>query len=45
MALQFTVALVVVMPEELKPAGIPQGATVVNEVGSLYALDPAAQIV
>ena len=40
MAVQLTVALVVVMPEEVKPAGIPQLAAVVNEVASLYELDP-----
>jgi hypothetical protein len=33
------------MFEELKPAGIPQVAAVVNDAGSLYELDPAAQTV
>ena len=36
-------AVVLVMPEELRPAGIPQGTTVVNDVGSLYELDPVEQ--
>jgi hypothetical protein len=45
MAAQLTVALVVVMPEELKPVGIPQLAAVVNEVALLYELDPAEQTV
>jgi len=35
MALQFTVALVVVMPVKLKPVGMPQVAVVVNDVGLL----------
>jgi len=33
------------MPEEVKPVGIPQLAIVVNDVGSLYELEPAAQTV
>jgi hypothetical protein len=33
------------MLEEIKPAGIAQVAVVVNDVGSLYELDPAEQIV
>ena len=45
MASQLTVALVVVMLEELKPVGMPQIAVVVNDVGSLYELDPAEQTV
>ena len=44
-AVQLTVALVVVMLEEVKPAGIPQLAAVVNEVAVLYELDPAEQTV
>ena len=44
-AVQLTVALVVVMPEEVKPAGIPQLAAVVNDVAVLYELDPAEQTV
>ena len=43
MASQLTVALVLVMLEELKPVGIPQIAVVVNDVESLYELDPAEQ--
>ena len=42
---QLTVALVVVMPEEVKPAGIAQLAAVVNDVAVLYELDPAEQTV
>jgi hypothetical protein len=45
MAVQLTVALAVVMPEEVKPVGIPQLAVVVNDAGELYELDPAEQIV
>ena len=33
------------MPEEVKPVGIPQLATVVNDVGSLNELEPAEQTV
>ena len=40
MAVQLTVALVVVMLEELKPVGMPQLAAVVNDVAVLYELDP-----
>ena len=40
MAVQLTVALVVVMLEEDKPVGIPQVAAVVNDVAVLYELDP-----
>ena len=39
-AVQLTVALVVVMLEEVKPAGIPQLAAVENDVAVLYELDP-----
>ena len=39
-AVQLTVALVVVMLEEVKPVGIPQLAAVVNDVVVLYELDP-----
>ena len=39
-AVQLTVALVVVMLEEVKPVGIPQLAAVVNDVALLYELDP-----
>jgi hypothetical protein len=42
---QLTVALVVVTFEEVKPVGIPQLATVVNDVAVLYELDPAEQTV
>ena len=45
MASQLTVALVVVMLEEVKPVGIPQLAGVVNDVAVLYELDPAEQTV
>ena len=40
MAVQLTVALVVVMLEEDKPVGMPQLAAVVNDVAVLYELDP-----
>jgi hypothetical protein len=33
------------MLEKVKPAGMPQLMAVVNDVGSLYELDPAEQIV
>ena len=39
-AVQLTVALVVVMLEEVKPVGIPQLEAVVNDVAVLYELDP-----
>ena len=39
-AVQLTVALVVVMSEEVKPVGMPQLTTVVNDVEVLYELDP-----
>ena len=39
-AVQLTVAPAVVMPEEVKPAGIAQLAAVVNDVAVLYELDP-----
>ena len=45
MASQLTVALVLVMLEDDKPVGIPQGAVVVNDEGLLYELDPAEQTV
>ena len=45
MASQLTVALVVVMLEEVKPVAIPQLAGVVNDVEVLYELDPAEQTV
>ena len=45
MASQPTVALVVVMLEEVKPVGIPQLAGVVNDVEELYELNPAEQTV
>ena len=45
MAVQLTVALVVVMLEDVKPVGIPQLATVVNDAAVLYVLDPAEQTV
>ena len=44
-AVQLTVALAVVMLEEVKPVGIPQGAAVVNDVAVLYELDPDEQTV
>ena len=37
---QLTVALVLVMLEKVKPAGVAQLAAVVNEVAVLYELDP-----
>ena len=39
-AVQFTVALVVVMPDEFKPVGVAQVADVVNDVVLLNELDP-----
>ena len=39
------VAVVVVMLEEVKPVGIPQLATVVNDAELLKELDPAEQTV
>jgi hypothetical protein len=39
-AVQLTVALVVVMFEEVKPVGVAQLAAVVNDVAVLYELDP-----
>jgi hypothetical protein len=45
MAVQLTVALVLVMLEEVKPVGVPQLAAVVNDVEVLYELDPAEQTV
>ena len=45
MASQLTVALVLVIPEEVKPVGIPQLAGVVKDVDALYELDPAEQTV
>jgi len=39
------VALVEVIPEDVKPVGIPQVAAVVNDVAVLYELDPAEQTV
>ena len=45
MASQLTVAIVLVMPEEVKPVGVPQLAVVVNDVEVLYELDPAEQTV
>jgi hypothetical protein len=44
-AVQLTVALVVVILEEVKPVGIPQLAAVVKDVIVLYELDPAEQTV
>ena len=44
-AVQLTVAVVLVIFEELEPVGVPQLAVVVNDVRSLYELDPAAQTV
>jgi hypothetical protein len=43
MAVQLTVALVVVMLEEANPVGIPQLTAVVNDAASLYELDPTEQ--
>ena len=40
MAVQLSVALVVVILEEDKPVGMPQVAAVVNDVAVLYELDP-----
>jgi len=34
-----------VIPEDVKPVGIPQVAAVVNDVAVLYELDPAEQTV
>jgi hypothetical protein len=45
MAIQLTVAVVVVMLEEVKPVGIPQLAVVVNDAAVLYELDPSEQTV
>ena len=45
MADQLTVALVVVMLEEVNPVGVPQLAAVVNDVAALYEPDPAEQTV
>ena len=45
MASQLTVALILVMPEAVKPVGIPQLVGVVNDVAVLYELDPAEQTV
>ena len=45
MASQLTVALVVVMLEEVKPVAVPQLAGVVNDVEELYELKPAEQTV
>ena len=42
---QLTVALVVVILEDVKPVGIPQLAAVVNDVAVLYELVPAEQTV
>ena len=42
---QLTVALVVVILEDVKPVGIPQLAAVVKDVAVLYELVPAAQTV
>jgi len=44
MAVQLTVALVVVMLEELKPVGMPQLAAVVNDVAVLFELDPDLEL-
>ena len=38
-------ALVEVIPEDVKPVGIPQVAAVVNDVAVLYELAPAEQTV
>ena len=35
------IALVVVMPEDAKPVGMPQLATVVNDIELLKELEPA----
>ena len=45
MAVQLTVALVLVMSVEVKPVGVPQLTRVVNDVEVLYELDPAEQTV
>jgi hypothetical protein len=45
MAVQLTVALVLVMLEEVKSVGVPQLISVVNDVGALYELAPAEQTV
>jgi hypothetical protein len=45
MAVQLTVALVLVMLEEVKPVGVPQLAVVVSDAGSLYEPDPYEQTV
>jgi hypothetical protein len=45
MALQFTVALALVTLEEVKPDGVPQLRSVVNDAEELYELDPAEQTV
>ena len=45
MAVQLTVALVLLMFEEFKSVGVPQLIVVVNDVASLYELDPAEQTV
>jgi len=39
------IALVVVMPEDVNPVGMPQLATVVNDVELLKELEPAEHIV
>ena len=39
------IALVVVMPEDVNPVGMPQLATVVNDVELVNELEPAEQTV
>ena len=45
MAVQLTVALVLVTLEEVKLAGVPQLRSVVNDEEVLYELDPTEQTV
>jgi hypothetical protein len=45
MAVQLTVALVLVMLDEVKSVGVPQLTSVVNDVEVLYELAPAEQTV
>jgi hypothetical protein len=45
MASQLTVAFELSTFEEVRPVGIPQLATVLNDVALLYELDPAEQTV
>ena len=44
-AVQLTVAIVAVMPDEVKPVGVPQVAAVVNDVELLNELEPTEQTV